>query len=79
MMSLSHCADPLKRATEQALIAENLLRSLRGDGIRMISVAMLTFLASPQVADDEMGRASFFLKTSEFNGSVIQMHSDRNC
>lgn len=76
MMSLSHCADPLKRATEQA---ENLLRSLRGDGIRMISVVMLTFLASPQVADDEMGRASFFLKTSEFNGSVIQMHSDRNC
>lgn len=45
----------------------------------MISVVMLTFLASPQVADDEMGRASFFLKTSEFNGSVIQMHSDRNC
>jgi hypothetical protein len=39
---------------------------------------MPTFLASWQGADEEMGRVSFFLKTSEFNGSVNEMHSDCN-
>jgi hypothetical protein len=42
-------------------------------------VTMLTFLASRQGADEEMGRVSFFLKTSEFNGSVNETHSDCNC
>jgi len=64
VMVISLCR-PLKRAKEQALITENSGRVIMRKSNQI--AVMLTFLASRQAADEEMGRIFFFLKISKFN------------